>query len=77
MAVKKDQKEKKIIKSTTIQKAKPQKKTEQKFFAQDLANKMGIDSFEFLLIKREAGLEDNSIISMYEMKKLYNKIAKR
>lgn len=75
MAVKKDQKEKKIVRPT--RQVKPQQKVEQKFFAKDLATKMGIETFDFLLIKREAGLEDNSVITMSEMQKLYNEIARR
>ena len=78
MAEKKDQKEKKVVRPATIQReVKSQEDTEVKFFAEDLAAKMGIDNFEFLLIKREAGLDDNSVITMSEMQKLYNKIIRR
>ena len=86
MAIKKeDIKEKKAIKPATIKKEKPKaakifvadnKKTEQQFFAADLANKMGIASYDFFLIKREAGIEDGSPITRSEMQELYNKIIK-
>lgn len=88
MATKKENKEdKKIIKPATITKKEKKpaikkqkivinKKTEEQFFAKDLAEKMGISSFEFLLIKREAGIEDGSPITRSEMQKLYNKIIK-
>lgn len=73
---KKEIKDKKIVKPVTIKKEEP-KNVEQQFFAKDLAEKMGIASFDFLLIKREAGIEDGSSITMSEMKKLYDKIIKR
>ena len=75
MVVKKEKKDK-IVKPK-IQTAKPQKKEEQRFFAEDLATKMGIDKFEFLLIKRETGWSNDSIVTDSEMQKIYNKIAKR
>ena len=55
------------------QKAEP-KKTEQQFFAADLAEKMGMRSFDFFLIKRQTGLTDSTPITMSEMKELYDKI---
>jgi len=73
---KKEIKDKKIVKPVTIKKEES-KTVEQQFFAKDLADKMGIASFDFLLIKREAGIEDGSSITMSEMKKLYDKIIKR
>ena len=88
MATKKENKEdKKIIKPATITKKEKKpaikkqkivinKKTEEQFFAKDLADKMGISSFEFLLIKREAGIEDGSPITRSKMQKLYSKIIK-
>ena len=56
---------------------KSQVKTEQQFFAKDLAEKMGIASFDFLLIKREAGIEDGSPITRSKMQELYDKIIRR
>lgn len=75
MVEKKDSK----IKKTTprVVQSKPSKPVEQKYFAEDLASRMGIDSFEFLLIKREAGLENGSTITMSEMQELYNKVIRR
>jgi len=50
------------------------KKAEQQFFASDLAEKMGIRSFDFFLIKRQAGITDSTPITMSKMKELYDKI---
>lgn len=82
MAIKKDEKDKKVVKPATIKKPKEIKKSiskppEQQFFAKDLAEKMGISSFDFLLIKREAGIKDGSPITRSKMQELYNKIIKR
>lgn len=38
---------------------------------------MGIASFDFLLIKREAGIEDGSPITRSKMQELYDKIIRR
>jgi hypothetical protein len=85
MAAKKETKEKKIVKPVvTTKKVKKPKIVEgptmdiaeQQFFANDLAEKMGIASFDFLLIKREAGIEDGSPITRSEMQELYDKIIK-
>lgn len=76
MVEKKDIKGKKVIKPVATKKKKEPKVAEQQFFAKDLAEKMGIASFDFLLIKREAGIEDGSPISRSEMQKIYNKIIK-
>ena len=79
MAAKKETKEKKIIRpAPTIKKAKQQAKpVEQQFFAKDLAEKMGIASFDFFIIKREAGIEDGSPITRSKMQELYDKIIRR
>ena len=79
MAAKKEIKDKKIIRpASTIKKTKKQAKpAEQQFFAKDLADKMGIASFDFLLIKREAGIEDGSPITRSKMQELYDKIIRR
>lgn len=87
MAIKKETKEKKVIKPVTT--TKKQKKPtiadskifandikEEQFFAIDLAEKMGISRYDFFLIKREAGIEDGSPISRSKMQELYNKIIK-
>ena len=86
MTAKKETKEKKIVKPAAItKKVKKQSKTqilavdaaEQQFFAADLADKMGIGSYDFFLIKREAGIEDGSPITRSKMQELYDKIIKR
>ena len=78
MADKKEIKGKKVIKPVVTKKAKKTepKVVEQQFFAKDLAEKMGIASFDFLVIKREAGIEDGSPITRSKMQELYNKIIK-
>lgn len=50
------------------------KKAEQQFFAADLAERMGIRSFDFFLIKRQAEITDSTPITMSKMKELYDKI---
>lgn len=75
MAEKKDSKIKKVVKKTTIKKA--QEPVEPQFFAKDLAERMGIDSFDFLLIKREANIQDGSLITMSKMQEIYNKVIRR
>lgn len=55
---------------------KPQQK-EQQFFVKELAERMGIGSYDLFLIKREANIQDGSLITMSEMQKLYNKIVGR
>ncbi|MBR3208664.1 MAG: hypothetical protein IKF82_00190 [Bacilli bacterium] len=86
MTTKKDTKEKKIVKTIAKESKSieepvmiPKEKEffEPSFFAKDLADQMGIDSFDFLLMKREMGLEDNSIITVAEMQKMYNTITRR
>lgn len=69
-------KKEKAIKKIAPKKAEPKvvKKVEQQFFAGDLAEKMGMRSFDFFLIKRQAGITDSTPITMSEMKELYNKI---
>lgn len=52
---------------------KVDKKPEQKYFANQLAEKIGIDKFEFLIIQRKAGIEDTTPITISEMKDLYKK----
>lgn len=74
MAEKKDSKIKKATKKVA---PKAQKPAEPKYFAKDLAERMGIERFDFLLIKREANIEDGSLITMSEMQELYNKVIRR
>ena len=69
-------KKEKAVKKVVPKKAEPKvaKKAEQQFFAADLAEKMGMRSFDFFLIKRQANITDSTPITMSEMKDLYNKI---
>lgn len=69
--VKSAKKSDKIVKSMK-QENKPQH--EQQFFAKELAEKLGIKGYDFLLIKREANLEDGSLITMTKMQELYKKV---
>ena len=70
-----DSKIKKVVKKTTSQEAP--KPVEQKYFAEDLANGMGISSYDFFLIKRVARIQNGTLITRSEMQKLYNKIIRR
>lgn len=74
MAEKKDSKIKKVTRKVT---PKVQEPVEPQYFAKDLAERMGIERFEFLLIKREANLQDGSLITMSKMQELYNKVIRR
>lgn len=53
------------------------KKVEPRFPAKSLAEKQGIESFEFFVIKREAKITDDTVLTAAEMQKLYKKIIKR
>lgn len=64
----------KIVKSLE-QENKPQQ--EEQFFAKELAEKLGIKGYDFLLIKREANIEDGSLITMAKMQELYKKVVGR
>lgn len=74
MADKKENKAKKAVKAAPQKVSEP---VEQQYFAEELASRMGIDSFEFLLIKREGGLENGSTVTMSQMQELYNKVIRR
>ena len=52
---------------------KSQVKIEQQFFAKDLADRMGISSIDFLLIKRENNIKDDTPLTASEMKEIFNK----
>lgn len=69
-------KKEKAIKKVVPKKAAPkvEKQVEQQFFAADLAEKMGIRSYDFFLIKRQEGITDSTPITMSKMKELYDKI---
>ena len=72
-------KEKKAAPIKQIVKAKKQKPktvtpTEPKFFAKEAAQRLGIESFEFLLIKRNAKIQNDTPVTIAEMKEYYNTI---
>lgn len=73
-----EKKENKAIKKVTkkVTKAK-QEPVEPQYFAKDLAKNMGIESFDFLLIKRAGNFEDDSLITVSKMQELYNKVIRR
>lgn len=66
----------KVVKKAAPAKPKkqPQAPKEQQFFLKDLAERMGITSFDYLLIKREYGYTDNTPITASEMKKIYDEM---
>lgn len=76
MADKKEQP--KVIKTKSFEKKKkePQKikKEEPKFFAQDIAKKFNVPSFDFLIIKRQNNITDTSSVTISEFKKMYRKV---
>lgn len=57
--------------------AKPAKKIEQQYFAKDLADRMGVSSFDYLLIKRQNNIKDDTPVTASEMQKMYNEIIRR
>lgn len=69
--------EPKVVQKTQpkVIKAKPTgEKFEPHFPAKELAEKQGIESFEFFVIKREANIKDDTVLTAAEMQKLYNEI---
>lgn len=68
---------KKINNAVKEKQIKKPQQTEQQFFVKELAERMGIGSYDLFLMKRDAGLKDDSLITMSEMQKLYNKIVGR
>lgn len=91
MAEKKAQEEKKSVatkvtkkaETKVVQKEKPKaikksgKKVEPHFPAKELAEKQGIGSFEFFVIKRAENIKDDTILTATEMQELYKKNIKR
>lgn len=65
----------KVVKK--VQPVKKAVKVEQQFFAKDLADQMGISSMDFLLIKRENDMKDDTPITASEMKEIFNKTVGR
>lgn len=74
MADKKEQP--KVIKPKSFEKKKSQKikKEEPKFFAQDIAKKFNVPSFDFLIIKRQNKIEDTTSLTTAEFKAMYRKV---
>jgi hypothetical protein len=82
----------KVTKKTVAKKAEPKvvqknqpkviktqptgKKIEPHFPAKELAEKQGIESFEFFVIKRSANIKDDTVLTAAEMQELYKKIIK-
>lgn len=76
MAAKKEKKSAPIKQIVKAKKEKPKVvvPADPKFFAKDAAERLGIESFEFLLIKRYAKIENDTPVTIAEMRKYYNTI---
>lgn len=59
---------------STKAKAPTAKPVEKKLFARDIAENFGVSSFDFLIIKRQNGIDDTTPISASEFKKMYQKM---
>lgn len=68
-------KDKKVNKINSIKAKVPTAKpVEQKLFARDIAENFGVSTFDFLIIKRQNGIDDTTPISASEFKKMYQKM---
>lgn len=56
---------------------KTEEKSEQQFFAKDLADRMGVSSFDYLLIKRNNNIKDDTPVTASKMKEMYNNVIRR
>lgn len=76
MAAKKEKKSAPIKQIVKPKKVKPKTviPVDPKFFAKDAAARLGIESFEFFLIKREAKIENDTPVTIAEMREYYNTI---
>lgn len=78
MAAKKEKKVapiKQVVKpKKEVKKPKVVTPTDPKFFAKDAAERLGLESFEFFLIKRHANIQDDTPVTIAEMRELFNKI---
>lgn len=79
MAAKKEKKAAPIKQVVKPKKEAPKQKkvvipTDPKFFAKDAAERLGIESFEFFLIKRQAKIQDDTPVTIAEMKEYFNTI---
>lgn len=73
---------KKVIKPKAIKpKANPSVKrealAENQYLASEIAKNLGIPGFAFLVMKQEAGISDNSFLTISEFQKIYNKTVGR
>lgn len=76
MAAKKEKKVAPIKQAVKPKKEKPKVvvPVEPKFFAKDAAERLGIESFEFFLIKRQAKIENDTPVTIAQMKEYFNTI---
>lgn len=76
MVDKKTEEKKQETKAKIAKFKKPAKveKAEGKSFAIDFAQKFGISSFDFLILKRQNNLEDTTPITVSEFKEMYQKV---
>ena len=77
MVEKKDKKTEKVSiskpKAATAKKTVV-KKADKKLLARDIAKNFRISSYDFLIIKRQNGIDDDTVISVSEFKKMYQKL---
>lgn len=78
MVEKKDKKTEKVsiskTKTTNAKKTTTVKKADKKLLARDIAKNFRISSYDFLIIKRQNGIDDDAVISVSEFKKMYQKL---
>ena len=61
-------------KTTNAKKTTTVKKADKKLLARDIAKNFRISSYDFLSIKRQNGIDDDTVISVSEFKKMYQKL---
>lgn len=68
-----------IPKQSVVKKpvAKKEPPKEEKFKAQDLADQLGIDKYDFFLICKEKNISRDNYITRNELMEVYNKIIRR
>lgn len=74
---KKEVNKSKNIKPKTTVSNKIESLEEDKYFACEIADNLGIPGFAFHVMKQEAGISDNSFLTISEFQKIYNKIVGR
>ena len=60
--------------TTKPKKTTTHKKADKKLLARDIAKNFRISSYDFLIIKRQNGINDDTVISVSEFKKMYQKL---